>query len=68
VYKNAYLIIYIWRKWEREHDYNSGSVGGDYNRGGSKGKENFRKWVILKYIASVYEDDITKCTVKGVEQ
>jgi hypothetical protein len=28
--------------------------------GGRKGKENDRGWVISKYIASMYEDSITK--------
>jgi hypothetical protein len=30
-------------------------------QGSGRGKENNRELIILKYIASVYEDNITKC-------
>jgi hypothetical protein len=30
--------------------------------GGRKGKDNDRKWIILKHNASVHKDSITKCS------
>jgi hypothetical protein len=65
-YIYAYIYTHTYTKWK--YDSNSDSVRGSYKKVEEE-KENDRIWIILKYIASVYEDNIMKsivscCTVE----
>jgi hypothetical protein len=61
LYSYIYIYICIEREGEcvREHDSNSGSVWRDYGEAGEE--KRMIVWIMSKYIASVYEDSITKC-------
>jgi hypothetical protein len=53
---HKYIHIYV----EREHGWNSDLLKWTKRRW--RGKGNGREWIILKYIASVWEDSMMKCT------
>jgi hypothetical protein len=50
--------------WLYKYILNMFVIGGPYEAqgGGRRGKESNWEWTVLKYTASVCEDDITKCT------